>query len=294
MKSVAAATLLAATLVHPAAAVFKPVASTALKTAVDACLAESGTGDCTTLAGTTVLEGQGSDTYGPIGDWDVSQVEDMKDLFNSYIFFNQDISKWDVSRVTNMNDMFKSARVFNQDLSSWDVSEVKNMKGMFETALKFNQDLSSWNVGKVENMDYMFYITEKFSQTLCGQAWVDSTADRSNFNGGTSSAQISATACTACDNTDGTAINSGQLHDKCICGGTAYCSSGTGLVCDATTDTENPICSKPPECAASEFRLDGDLKCRNAAAAAEVLVQRAPDKLAEAYAKAHEAGDCKE
>ena len=47
-------------------------------------------------------------------------------------------------------------------------------------------------------------------------------------------------------------------------------------------------------CAESKFRLDGDLECRDAAAAAEVLVKLAPDKLAEAYARAHEADECKE
>ena len=38
--------------------------------------------------------------------------------------FNGDISKWDVSNVNNMENMFYGS-VFNQDISNWDVSNVK-------------------------------------------------------------------------------------------------------------------------------------------------------------------------
>ena len=36
--------------------------------------------------------------------------------------FNQDIGDWDVSRVVYMNDMFLGASAFNQDIGDWDVS----------------------------------------------------------------------------------------------------------------------------------------------------------------------------
>ena len=48
-------------------------------------------------------------TYGPIADWDVSAITDMKDLFRHeppLQNFNADISNWDTSSVTNMNHMF--------------------------------------------------------------------------------------------------------------------------------------------------------------------------------------------
>ncbi len=46
------------------------------------------------------------DKYGPIGDWDVSAITDMSDLFRDIEKFNVDISSWDTSRVTKMNGMF--------------------------------------------------------------------------------------------------------------------------------------------------------------------------------------------
>ena len=38
-----------------------------------------------------------------------------------FVEFNQDISSWDVSNVTDMRGMFERSS-FNQDISSWDVS----------------------------------------------------------------------------------------------------------------------------------------------------------------------------
>ena len=82
---------------------------TGLTTAVDACIQESSTGDC------KCENGCGS-YNGPIGEWDVSKVTDMKSLFytwlsnkcTKYCDFNADISKWDTSRVTTMYAMWVS------------------------------------------------------------------------------------------------------------------------------------------------------------------------------------------
>ena len=38
--------------------------------------------------------------------------------------FNQNIGNWDVSNVNNMRNMFDSAINFNQNLSFWDVENV--------------------------------------------------------------------------------------------------------------------------------------------------------------------------
>ena len=45
--------------------------------------------------------------YGPITDWDVSAITDMRGLFENLKNFNADISSWDTSRVTNMYQMFR-------------------------------------------------------------------------------------------------------------------------------------------------------------------------------------------
>ena len=68
--------------------------------------------------------------------------------------FNQDIGNWDVSNVTDMSNMFEDAKAFNQDIGKWDVSKVTRMDSMFSGASAFNQDISKWNVIYVkEDMD---------------------------------------------------------------------------------------------------------------------------------------------
>ena len=69
---------------------------------------------------------------------------------------NKKIGEWDVSNVTDMRGLFRLRDDFNEDISGWDVSKVTNMKGMFRYARAFNQPLEQWNVGNVTNMGYMF------------------------------------------------------------------------------------------------------------------------------------------
>ena len=122
------------------------------------CIEISPIGDCSEVP------------YGPIRDWDVSAVTDMSQMFHGASAFNQDLSKWDVSAVTNMGYTFASASEFNQDLSKWDVSAVDHMANMFNLASAFNRE-------------------------LCGTAWVQSKADKSEMFSG-SPGTISSTLCT--------------------------------------------------------------------------------------------------
>ena len=103
-----------------------------------------------------------------IGDWDVSNVTNMDNMFQDADSFNQDINSWDVeSNVTTMRAMFldnnssadavHSDNVFNQNLNSWNVSNVTNMKMMFYGAINFNQPLNSWSVVSVTDMTNMFH-----------------------------------------------------------------------------------------------------------------------------------------
>ncbi|MDB9980454.1 BspA family leucine-rich repeat surface protein, partial [Ulvibacter sp.] len=100
----------------------------------------------------------------PIGDWDVSSVTDMSEMFGK-TSFNQDIGNWDVSSVTNMDEMFFEASAFNQPIGDWDVSNVTTMAEMFSQATAFNQDISSWDVSNVTDMGFMFYLTP-FNQPI--------------------------------------------------------------------------------------------------------------------------------
>ena len=102
----------------------------------------------------------------PIGDWDVSRVTDMNDLFEDIPEFNEPLNNWNVSNVTNMRGMFNGCSDFNQDLNNWDVSKVTNMEYMFFQSERFNKPLNNWNVGNVTNMGNMFVDCERFDQPL--------------------------------------------------------------------------------------------------------------------------------
>ena len=105
--------------------------------------------------------------YGPIGDWNTSDVTDMSRLFWDAQNFNQDISKWDVSSVTNMIEMFYCSLEFNQPIGKWkDTSNVTNMDHMFYGAWKFNQPIGEWDVSKVTNMNCMFCFSHSFNQPI--------------------------------------------------------------------------------------------------------------------------------
>ena len=89
--------------------------------------------------------------FGPIEEWDVSQVTDMRGLFEGQKDFNEDLSRWDVSKVTTMSRTFDGATSFNGDLSGWDVSKVTNMVCTFYGATSFNQKLSgAWSTSTAD------------------------------------------------------------------------------------------------------------------------------------------------
>jgi len=105
----------------------------------------------------------------PIGNWDVSQVTDMDQMFWGATAFNQPLNNWDVSKVTNMTYMFACIfdydMSFNQPIGNWNVSSVTNMGGMFENSRSFNQNISNWDVSNVTNMNSMFY-DSSFNQPI--------------------------------------------------------------------------------------------------------------------------------
>lgn len=101
-----------------------------------------------------------------IGNWDVSNVQDMAFMFSGALAFNQDISNWDVSNVLDMAGMFIDTHNFNQDIGGWNVSSVRDMAHMFKIARAFNQDISNWDVSNVLHMGWMFLGTHAFNRDL--------------------------------------------------------------------------------------------------------------------------------
>jgi len=113
--------------------------------------------------------------FGDIGDWDVSRVTNMKELFLYQVKFNDDLSGWDVSSVTDMKYMLSGAEAFDQSLDMWDVSSVTIMAYMFSGAKAFNQSLAGWDVSSVTTMQAMFWNAVAFNQSLA--EWDTSSVD---------------------------------------------------------------------------------------------------------------------
>ncbi len=101
--------------------------------------------------------------YGPIGQWNVTAVTSMRQLFLNQSTFNEDISGWDVSNVTSLEGMFKEASAFNQEIGGWDVSSVTNMGEMFYNDSAFDQDLGSWDMSSVTTPAFMFLGATSFN-----------------------------------------------------------------------------------------------------------------------------------
>ncbi len=96
---------------------------------------------------------------------------------------------------------------FNGDISNWDVSQVTDMSHMFAGAAAFNGDISTWNVARVTDMSTMFYSAKSFKRSLCGAAWFNLKADKTDMFYD-SSGSISKSPCTTATTTTGTNVDS--------------------------------------------------------------------------------------
>ena len=97
-----------------------------------------------------------------LGSWDVSNVEDMTEMFFRCTNFTGDgLDAWGkkVGKVIVMSFMFEECKNLIVNLGSWDVSNVEKMNGMFYECTNFTGDgLDAWGkkVGKVIDMRGMF------------------------------------------------------------------------------------------------------------------------------------------
>ena len=101
-----------------------------------------------------------------LSNWDVSKVENMNAMFYTCSFsgIHNDLANWDVSSVKDMQKMFAYSP-FNGDISKWDVSHVKYMNSMFQYSI-FNQPIGNWDVSRIISSSYMFFHASNFNQDL--------------------------------------------------------------------------------------------------------------------------------
>ena len=118
---------------------------------------------------------------GYFGNWDVSNVTTMRDMFAfARAFQGGGVAKWNVGNVTTMERMFEQADEFgNQsnliagnssnpgDINNWDTSKVTDMSYMFRST-KFNEFIGDWDVKAVTTMRSMFEGATQFNQNLSG------------------------------------------------------------------------------------------------------------------------------
>jgi surface protein len=121
----------------------------------------------------------GADT---LKNWRPSSATTMYRMFANQCQFNIDIGDWDVSNVTNMVEMFyiyNSAFTgfgnFNNggsdSIKNWDVSKVTSFSVMFYNNNKFNQPIGSWRPSSAQILDYMFgnvSLNTGFNQNING------------------------------------------------------------------------------------------------------------------------------
>ena len=106
-----------------------------------------------------------TEDWRPIGTWDVSQVTNMRNLFNiPNTIFNESLSDWDTSHVTDMSFMFCECTAFNQPVLL-NTSRVTNMSGMFYGCATFNQPVV-FDTSQVSNMGDMFCGCAAFNQPV--------------------------------------------------------------------------------------------------------------------------------
>ena len=94
---------------------------------------------------------------------DTSKITDMSYIFAGWEgLLKIDISGWDISNVKNMRGMFNSCVNLEKiiGIENWDVSNVTDMSNMFQECESFNQDLSNWEISQDvidnNNVYYMF------------------------------------------------------------------------------------------------------------------------------------------
>lgn len=103
---------------------FPPMTNERIRDAVKAFVAEGGGKKVADFRHSPKAEAE----YGPVTEWDVSEVTCFQQLFEYCAKFNEDISGWQTGKVTSMHCMFYGAAAFNQPIGRWEVGKVTTMQ----------------------------------------------------------------------------------------------------------------------------------------------------------------------
>lgn len=101
-----------------------------------------------------------------ISSWDVSNIEDMRNMFFSADSFNQPLNTWDVSNVTDFHGMFENASSFDQPLDSWaNYVQGDTVTRIFRNASSFNSSVANWNLENTQSIYGMFDGASSFNHS---------------------------------------------------------------------------------------------------------------------------------
>ena len=147
---------------------------------------------------------------------DLSGVNNMDIMFGFVDGdFDESIGNWDVSSVESMRDVFFDADNFNKDISRWNVSNVKNTSRMFAGADSFDHSLGDWDISSMESMGNMFdgvtLSRANYDATLIGWASQANIPSNIIFDGGDSQYSQTASAARALLESKGWTIADGGL-----------------------------------------------------------------------------------
>lgn len=108
-------------------------------------------------------------------NWNVSNVEDMTEMFGSTSLVALDAGSWNTSNVEKMNGMFDCCtELTNLNAFNWDTSKVESMRYMFNYCFVLETlDVSRWDTTNVNDMSYMFYCCRKLTD-LNVKSWTTS------------------------------------------------------------------------------------------------------------------------
>jgi surface protein len=107
----------------------------------------------------------------PIGDWDVSRVDNFTDVFDCMWnykarHFNEDLSQWNVANGTTFAHMFLGCGSFNSDLSNWNTGHATNLRDMFHGCTELQSDVSRWNMANATDLNAMFHGCSSFNSDV--------------------------------------------------------------------------------------------------------------------------------